>query len=177
MNKIKNFIMDKLRNPYNGLLYSFLLMFILGITFGPRLKEGTFWYELATVIRITLIIIMFVSLVRIIISFFNKTKQKYDNDNDGHSADKKNTFHGIDVYPICLIGVPIFFIIITVVYHNSGPRGVVNSGFSKSVFVSCHNNGWDNGYKIYYCKRRGETFILECAGSSCDVNRLRGYDE
>ena len=177
MKRVVDFIKDKLRNPYKGLLYSFLLMFILGITFGPKIKEGTFWYELATVIRITLIIIMFVSLVRIIILFFNKTKQKSDDDNNNHSAKTKYTFHGIDLYPICLIGVPIFFIIITVVYHTTGPRGIVNSGFSKSVFVSCHNNGWDNGYKIYYCKRRGETFILECAGSSCNVNRLRGYDE
>ena len=86
--------------------------------------------------------------------------------------EKKYSFYNIDLYKVCLVLLPIFFIAITIIYHDSGPRGAVNNMFSKNELVSCKKQNSDN-YNVYYCKRRGESFVVGCSNSDCSVERLR----
>ena len=161
-----NILLRIIRNPYKSLLLSFVLLFMLGIIFSGITEEGTFFYTLTEFIRISLIIFFIVSILRIIISFFKSTNS------ENKYIEKKYSFYNIDLYKVCLVLLPIFFIAITIIYHDSGPRGAVNNMFSKNELVSCKKQNSDN-YNVYYCKRRGESFVVGCSNSDCSVERLR----
>ena len=146
-NIVNNSKNDNLSNP---VLHIFIGLFL---NFLPALYRRNPILYLISFIGLLLVT---VSIFRIIISIIKKFGDS------AYNKEHRNSF----LCKFVSIILPLFFLIVTIVYHSTGPEGASNAA-TDSFLASCKNQGKTLGITTYTCYSGGRKCVATCDDKEC----------